>query len=130
MIEVWDVTLPELTGEKKRRAYVYLPQAAESDAELLMGTRIDIDRNSAAEDHRIDDTSVDISRNDDLFASGRDGKYHRLNRRSRTAYHKESGSCSECLRREFLGFLDDGDRVAEIVQGLHGIDVEHHGALA
>ncbi len=34
MIEVWDVTLPELTGEKKRRAYVYLPQAAESDAEL------------------------------------------------------------------------------------------------
>ena len=32
MIEVWDVTLPELTGDEKRRAYVYLPaQAAEND---------------------------------------------------------------------------------------------------
>ena len=28
MIEVWDVTLPELTGEEKRRAYVYLPLQA------------------------------------------------------------------------------------------------------
>ena len=28
MIEVWDVTLPELTGEESRRAYVYLPEAA------------------------------------------------------------------------------------------------------
>ncbi len=34
MIEVWDVTLPELTGEERRRAYVYLPQAAESDPDL------------------------------------------------------------------------------------------------
>ena len=32
MIEVWNVTLPELTGDEKRRAYVYLPaQAAEND---------------------------------------------------------------------------------------------------
>ena len=29
VIEVWDVTLPELTGEETRRAYVYLPRAAE-----------------------------------------------------------------------------------------------------
>ena len=29
MIEVWDVTLPKLTGKEKRRAYVYLPQAAQ-----------------------------------------------------------------------------------------------------
>ena len=28
MIEVWDITLPELTGEEKRRAYVYLPLQA------------------------------------------------------------------------------------------------------
>ena len=31
MIEVWDVTLPELTGEERRRAYVYLPEAALCD---------------------------------------------------------------------------------------------------
>lgn len=31
MIEIWDVTLPELTGEEERRAYVYLPEAAEDE---------------------------------------------------------------------------------------------------
>ena len=103
---------------------------AESDAQLLMGARIDIDRDGAAQDHRVDDASVDISRDDDLIASGRDGKYHCLNGRGRAANHKESGSCSKCFRRELLGFLNDGDRVAEVVQGLHGIDVERHGALA
>ncbi len=34
MIEIWDVTLPELTGEESRRAYIYLPEAAEYDEEL------------------------------------------------------------------------------------------------
>ena len=28
MIEVWDVTLPELTGGERRRAYIYLPESA------------------------------------------------------------------------------------------------------
>ena len=28
MIDVWDVTLPKLTGEEKRRAYIYVPQNA------------------------------------------------------------------------------------------------------
>ena len=34
MIEIFDVALPELTGEETRRAYVYLPEAAEDDEEL------------------------------------------------------------------------------------------------
>ena len=34
MIEVWNVTLPRLTGREKRRAYVYLPQAAGCDRRL------------------------------------------------------------------------------------------------
>lgn len=29
MIETWNITIPELTGEEKRRAYVYLPNALE-----------------------------------------------------------------------------------------------------
>ena len=28
MIDIWDVTLPELTGEETRRAYIYIPEAA------------------------------------------------------------------------------------------------------
>ena len=34
MIEVWDVTLPELSGEEPRRAYVYVPEAALRDEAL------------------------------------------------------------------------------------------------
>ena len=34
MIEVWDVTLPALTGGEPRRAYVYLPEAALEDESL------------------------------------------------------------------------------------------------
>ena len=34
MIDVWEVTIPELTGEETRRAYVYLPPAAETDEQL------------------------------------------------------------------------------------------------
>ena len=33
MIEIWDVTLPELTGEEERRAYVYLPETLEDGDE-------------------------------------------------------------------------------------------------
>ena len=31
MVEKWEVTLPELTGDEPRRAYVYLPKEAEED---------------------------------------------------------------------------------------------------
>ena len=34
MIELWDVTLPELTGEERRRAYIYVPEAAQHDGQL------------------------------------------------------------------------------------------------
>ena len=34
MIEVWDVSLPELSGEESRRAYVYLPEEALRDERL------------------------------------------------------------------------------------------------
>lgn len=31
MIKVWDVTLPDLTGDEPRRAYIYLPESYEYD---------------------------------------------------------------------------------------------------
>lgn len=33
MIEKWDITIPELTGDETRRAYVYLPESYEYDRE-------------------------------------------------------------------------------------------------
>jgi predicted alpha/beta superfamily hydrolase len=34
MIETWELTIPELTGDTKRRAYVYLPDAVRQDPSL------------------------------------------------------------------------------------------------
>ena len=34
MIDIWEVTLPELTGEETRRAYIYVPEESQSDPEL------------------------------------------------------------------------------------------------
>lgn len=31
MVEKWDITIPELTGEEERRAYIYLPESYESE---------------------------------------------------------------------------------------------------
>ena len=31
MIHKWEVTIPELTGEERRRAYLYLPDAYERE---------------------------------------------------------------------------------------------------
>lgn len=33
MIEYWNITIPELTGEAERRAYIYLPDVLEADPE-------------------------------------------------------------------------------------------------
>jgi len=33
MIDVWEVTIPELSGDQPRRAYLYLPDGAEQDPE-------------------------------------------------------------------------------------------------
>ena len=31
MVKIWDVTLPALTGDKPRRAYLYLPDYYDAD---------------------------------------------------------------------------------------------------
>lgn len=33
MVKVWDITIPELTGQETRRAYLYLPESYEYDRE-------------------------------------------------------------------------------------------------
>lgn len=33
MVDKWDITIPELTGDETRRAYVYLPESYEDDPE-------------------------------------------------------------------------------------------------
>ena len=44
------------------------------------------------------------------------------------AHHQKGVGCAKGLGGQLLGLPDDGDRVAEVVQGLHGVDV-HGDAL-
>lgn len=37
--------------------------------------------------------------------------------------------CAEGLSRQFLRLLDDGNRMAEIIQGFHGIHINPHTLL-
>ena len=34
MIDSWNITIPELTGDEPRRAYIYLPDSWEMDPDL------------------------------------------------------------------------------------------------
>ena len=34
MIDVWNLTIPELTGDEPRRAYAYVPDSWEEDHDL------------------------------------------------------------------------------------------------
>ena len=34
MIDKWNITIPELTGEESRRAYIYLPDSWQRNPEL------------------------------------------------------------------------------------------------
>ena len=33
MVETWDITIPELTGDEVRRAYIYLPESYDTECE-------------------------------------------------------------------------------------------------
>ena len=36
MLETWDITIPALTGEEPRKAYVYVPDLCKEDGELRL----------------------------------------------------------------------------------------------
>ena len=59
MVEIWDVTLPALTGDEKRRAYVYLPKASEHNRRLRFPVLYMFDR---SEERRVGKECVSTCR--------------------------------------------------------------------
>ena len=101
----------------------------ETDAEAGIHLRIYIDRHGAAENQRVQDAAVYVSRQDDLIAALAGSQHHALYRARRTADHQEGVGCAEGIGRQLLCFPDHRHRMAEIIEGLHAVDVDTDALL-
>lgn len=95
----------------------------------LIHFRIDIHRNRAAQNQRVDDAFMDIAGQDDLIPALAGGKRHTLDRAGGNAHHKKSVDRAEGVRRQFFRLMDHRYRVTKIVQGLHTVYIHSHALL-
>ena len=96
----------------------------ESDTDVIIHLRIDIYRLRSAQYQCIDHTAVNITRQDDLIPRFAGREHHALYRRSGTAHHKICVVRAKCICRQLLRLIDHGNRMAQIVQRFHGIDIQ------
>ncbi len=103
---------------------------SEGDTELLVDVGVDVYRHGSGEDKSVYSASVDVSGHDYLVALLAGVHYHALDCRGSSADHEECICSLESLSREHFRVLDDGDGVAEVIEGLHGVDIDVHAVLA
>ena len=96
------------------------------DAEPRVAPGVDVDGDRAVDDERVDGAAVDVARHDDLFAAAARRPDHRLDGGRGAVHHEEGVIRAERLRRERLRIPDDADGMAQVVERLHGVDVERH----
>ena len=100
------------------------------DTQPVVHLRIDVNRDRAGEHERVYDRTVHVAGQDDLIPAFDDRQHHRLYARGRAADHEEGVRRAESLGGELLRLADDADRVAQVVQRLHGVDVHGHALFA
>ena len=93
------------------------------NAKQIIDAGIYIDRNCTAENQGIDGASMHITRHDDLIAASYCREYHRLHRAGRAAHHEKSMCSPKCLSCKMFRIANHGDRMAEIIEHLHGVYV-------
>jgi len=71
-----------------------------------------------------------ISRQNDLIPCLADRQDHALHCRCGSSYHKECMRCAKSICCKLLRFSDHRNRVAEIVQRLHRINIQPHTFLS
>ena len=98
----------------------------ERNAQPLITGGINVNRNRTAQHHGSHDTAVHIARQDNFLAPLDRGQHHGLHCRGSSAHHEKGVRRAECLRRQLFRIPDDGHRMAQIVQRLHGIDIHAH----
>ena len=101
---------------------------AQADTQPVIDLRVDVDRHSAAEHQRIQHTAVDVARQDDFVPALAGRQHHALHRAGCAAHHQKRVCRAKGVSCQLLCLADDRNRVAEIVQRLHAVDV-HADAL-
>ena len=100
------------------------------DAQTLVAFGVDIDRHRAAQHHRAHHAAVDVAGQDDFLPALCHRQHHRLHSGGGAAHHQKGVRRTEGVGGQLLGFPDDRDRVAQIVQRLHRVDVHAHALFA
>ena len=103
---------------------------AKGNAQLRIHLRVYINRNCTAQYQGIDGTFMYISRQNDLIPCLADRQDHALHCRCGSSYHKECMRCAKSICCKLLRFSDHRNRVAEIVQRLHRINIQPHTFLS
>ena len=96
----------------------------ERDTDMIIHLRIDIHRLRPAQYQRIDHAAVHITRQDDLISRLAGREHHALYRRGGPAYHKVRMIRPKRICCQLFRLIDHRDRMAEIVQRFHGIDIQ------
>ena len=103
---------------------------AQRDTQSVVAFRVHIHRNGAAQHHGAHHAAVHVAGQDDLFAPLCHRQNHALHRAGGAAHHQKGVSRPKGLRGQNLRVPDYRDRVAQIVQRLHGVHVHAHTLLA
>ena len=67
---------------------------------------------------------MDVAREDDFIPCLTGRQNHGLDRRGCSPYHKKGIAGAKGLCRQFFCVSDDGNRMAQIIQWFHGIDID------
>ena len=109
--------------------HLFAPHA-QADAQAAVNLGVDVHRHRAAQHQRVEHAAVDVARQDDLIPAFAGGQHHALYRAGGAAHHQKGVRRAKGVGGQFLRFADDRDRVAEVVQRFHAVDVHPHALLA
>ena len=103
---------------------------AQRDAQPLARLGVDVDRDTAANDQRVDHALVHVARQDELITFPDGGEDHRLDGSGGAAYHKESRRGAEGLSGQLFALHQYAGGMAEAVEVFGGIDIHRQAAFA
>ena len=107
-----------------------LPLHAQGDAQLVVHLGVDVDGDGAAQHQGVDDAAVDVAGHDDLVPPLAGGQHHGLHGTGGAAHHQKGVGGAEGVGGQLLGLANHRDGMAQVVQGLHAVDVDAHALLA
>ena len=99
------------------------------NAQPCIDFRIDIYRYGSTEHQSIDDTFMDIARQDDFISPLTDGQYHALHGTGRSADHQKGMGGPKGLCCQFFRLADDRNRMTQIIQRFHTVHVNADATL-